>query len=187
MTFLIRFMTSLARMMILPIIPLFIATILLDTSKLNTFTGLVLGVSSAATTISAVFLGKLGDRIGYRIVLIVSMAIIAALITAQGYVNAGWQLLILQGLAGIALGGVLPIISALLANYIKVGGEGAAFGLDNSITAAGRALAPMLGAAIATGLNYSAVFAATGFVYLISTLLAIWGLPPSRQSPSTEE
>ena len=39
---------------------------MVDTSNLNTFTGLVLGVASAATTISAVFLGKLGDRIGYR-------------------------------------------------------------------------------------------------------------------------
>jgi DHA1 family multidrug resistance protein-like MFS transporter len=180
MTFTIRFLTSLARMMILPIIPLFIVTILVDTSKLNTFTGLVLGISSAATTISAVFLGKLGDRVGYRIVLIISMAVIGALFAMQGYATAGWQLLVLQGLAGIALGGVLPIISALLANYIKAGGEGAAFGLDNSITAAGRALAPMLGAAIATWWDYTAVFLATGAVYLVSALLAIWGLPPSR-------
>lgn len=180
MTFVIRFLTSLARMMILPIIPLFIATILVDTSKLNTFTGLVMGIASAATTISAVFLGKLGDRIGFRLVLITSMAVMGGLLALQGYVTAGWQLLVLQGLAGVALGGVLPIISALLANYIKAGGEGAAFGLDNSITAAGRAVAPMLGAAIATGWGYSAVFIATGLVYLISTLLAAWGLPPSR-------
>jgi len=187
MTFVIRFLTSLARMMILPIIPLFIATILVDTSKLNTFTGLVMGVASAATTISAVFLGKLGDRIGFRIVLITSMAVLGGLFALQGYVTAGWQLLVLQGLAGVALGGVLPIISALLVNYTKAGGEGTAFGLDNSITAAGRAVAPMLGAAIATGWSYSAVFVAAGLVYLISTLLAFWGLPPSRPIPESTE
>jgi DHA1 family multidrug resistance protein-like MFS transporter len=187
MTFVIRFLTSLARMMILPIIPLFIATILVDTSKLNTFTGLVMGTASAATTISAVFLGKLGDRIGFRLVLITSMAVMGGLLALQGYVTAGWQLLVLQGLAGVALGGVLPIISALLANYTKVGGEGAAFGLDNSITAAGRAVAPMLGAAIATGWSYSAVFVAAGLVYLISTLLAFWRLPPSRPIAESTE
>ena len=180
MTFVIRFLTSMGRMMIFPIIPLFIITLMVDTAKLNTFTGLILGVGSAATTISSVFLGKLGDRIGYRIVLIVSMAFMAVLYPLQGHVTAGWQLLILQAVVGVALGGVIPIISALLANYIKVGGEGAVFGLDNSINAAGRSVAPMLGGAIATGWDYSAVFLATGLVFLISTLLAIWGLPPSR-------
>jgi DHA1 family multidrug resistance protein-like MFS transporter len=179
-TFLIRFMTSMARMMILPIIPLFIASILVDSSKLNTFTGLVMGIASAATTISAVFLGKLGDRVGYRRVLIISLIIMGALYFPQGFVTAGWQLLVLQGLVGVALGGVLPIVSALLANYVKIGGEGAAFGLDNSINAAGRAVAPMLGAAIATGWGHTAVFVATGLVYLAAMLMAAVGLPPSR-------
>ena len=187
MTFVIRFLTSLGRMMIFPIIPLFIATLLVDSGKLNTFTGLVLGVSSAATTISAVFLGKLGDRIGYRVVLIVSMAVMAVLYAVQGFVTAGWQLLVLQALVGIALGGVIPIISALLANYIKAGGEGSVYGLDNSINAAGRAVAPLLGAAIATGWNYSMVFVTTGLVFLLSTLLAVWGLPPSRLTAQTME
>jgi DHA1 family multidrug resistance protein-like MFS transporter len=187
MTFLIRFLTSMARMIVLPIIPLFIATILVDSSKLNTFTGLVMGIASAATTISAVFLGKLGDRVGFRRVLIISLIIMGVLYIPQGYVSAGWQLLVLQGLVGVALGGVLPIISALLANYVKIGGEGSAFGLDNSINAAGRAIAPMLGAAIAASMGYTAVFVATGLVYLIAMLLAVLGLPPSRVKAETSE
>jgi DHA1 family multidrug resistance protein-like MFS transporter len=187
MTFVIRFLTSLGRMMIFPIMPLFIATLLVDSSKLNTFTGLVLGVASAATTISAVFLGKLADRIGYRIVLIVSMAVLAVLYAVQGYVTAGWQLLVLQAFVGVALGGVIPIVSALLANYIKGGGEGSVYGLDNSINAAGRTVAPMLGAAIATGWDYSIVFVATGLVFFVSALLGVWGLPPSRQTIKTTE
>ena len=88
-------------MMIFPIVPLFIVTLMVDTNKLNTFTGLVLGVASAATTISAVFLGKLGDRIGFRKVLITSMALVAVFYALQGYVTAGWQLLVLQGLVGV--------------------------------------------------------------------------------------
>jgi DHA1 family multidrug resistance protein-like MFS transporter len=180
MTFVIRFLTSMGRMMIFPIIPLFIATLLVDTTKLNTFTGLVLGVAAGSTTISSVFLGRLGDRIGYRRVLISAMAVMAGLYVLQGYVTAGWQLLVLQVAVGVALGGVLPIVSALLANYIKAGGEGAVFGLDNSINAAGRTVAPLLGAAIATAWDYTTVFVGTGVVFMISTILAIWGLPPSR-------
>jgi DHA1 family multidrug resistance protein-like MFS transporter len=185
MTFIIRFLSSLGRMMIFPIIPLFVATLLVDTSKINTFTGLVLGIASGATTISAVFLGKLADRTGYRKVLITALAVLAGLYMVQGYVTAGWQLLVLQAFVGIALGGVIPIISALLANYVKAGGEGSVFGLDNSINAAGRSLAPMLGAVVATAWSYSEVFVATGVVFLLSTLLAVIGLPPSR--PTEEQ
>jgi DHA1 family multidrug resistance protein-like MFS transporter len=110
-----------------------------------------------------------------------------ALYFSQGFVTAGWQLLVLQGLVGVALGGVLPIVSALLANYVKIGGEGAAFGLDNSINAAGRAVAPLLGAAIATGWGYTAVFLATGLVYLAAMLIAAVRLPPSRVKTETTE
>jgi DHA1 family multidrug resistance protein-like MFS transporter len=186
-TFVMRFLSSLGRMMIFPIIPLFIQGLMEDTTRLNTFTGLVLGAASIATTISSVFLGYLGDRWGYRRILILSAGALAGLYALQGFVTAGWQLLVLQALVGIAIGGVIPIISALLSNYVKVGGEGAAFGLDNSINAAGRSAAPLLGAVVATAWGYPATFIATGLVFLLATLLAVWRLPPSRPVALTTE
>ena len=60
-----RFMSSLGRMIIIPIIPLFIEGLMVEQSGINTFTGLVIGAGSAATTLSAVYLGRLGDRIGW--------------------------------------------------------------------------------------------------------------------------
>lgn len=186
-TFVLRFLTSLGRMMITPIIPFFIQTLMDNPERLNTFTGLVLGVSSAATTVSSVFLGKLGDRVGYRKVLITSMGVLTGLYILQSRVMTEWQLLIMQVLVGIAVGGVIPIISALLANYVRIGGEGTVFGLDNSINAAGRAVAPMIGAAIATSWDYSATFVGTGVIFLVSALLAVWRLPPSRRGASAQD
>ena len=61
-TYGMRFLSQLGRMIILPIAPLFIQTLTVTSARLNTFTGLVIGVSSATTTLSAVFLGPLGDR-----------------------------------------------------------------------------------------------------------------------------
>jgi len=84
----------------------------------------------------------------------------------------------------VALGGVIPIISAILANFIKAWDEGLAFGLDNSVTAAGRGTAPLLGAVIATSWGYPLTFMVTGMVFVVSTALAVWRLPPSRPAPS---
>ena len=180
MTYVLRFITSMGPRMTTPIVPLFVQGTLVDAASVNTFTGLAMGIASGATMLSAVILGKLGDRRGYRKILLTSMVMLIGGYAAQGYVTAGWQFLGLQAMVGIALGGVIPIVSAILANNIKAGNEGAAFGLDNSVTAAGRGVAPLLGAAVATTWGYPMTFVVTGALFVVSTALAVWKLPVTR-------
>jgi len=163
--------------MIIPIAPLFILTLMDNTSRVNTFTGLVIGVSSATTTISAVYLGRLGDRLGQRRILIVCTLIAALLYLPQSMVTAPWQILVLQALVGVALGGIIPAISALLAQLTKSGEEGAVYGLDNSINAGARSIAPLLGAAIAASFSLRATFVATALLFFSMGLLVIWQMP----------
>lgn len=184
-TYIMRFITQLGRMMIVPIAPLFIQTLLIDSSRLNTFTGLVVGAASASATISAVYLGRLGDRMGHRRILIFSAFAAGILYIPQSQVTAGWQLLILQALVGIALGGIIPAISALLAGYTQSGEEGAVYGIDNSINAGSRALAPLLGAALGYWLGLRATFAATAVLFIFAGILAMWRLP--RLGPAKKQ
>jgi DHA1 family multidrug resistance protein-like MFS transporter len=185
-TFGLRFLTSLGRMMIIPIIPYFVEMLITDLDRLNTFTGLMMGVSSAATTISAVYLGKLGDKFGHRPIFITCTLTSVILYIPQSFVTSGWQLLILQVLVGVALGGILPAISALLANYTQHGEEGAVFGLDNSINSAGRSIAPLLGAWAASGWGIRATFGATAAIFLIGVVFAL-GFLPSNHINSHQE
>jgi DHA1 family multidrug resistance protein-like MFS transporter len=177
MTYGLRFVSQLGRMMLVPIAPLFIQTLLPDTARLNTFTGLVVGVASATTTISAVYLGRLGDRIGHRRILITGAILAALLYFPQSLVTSGWQLLVFQALVGIAIGGIVPATSALLSRYTQMGEEGAVYGLDNSIAAGSRAVAPLFGASVAMGFGLRATFVATALTYLITGILASVGLP----------
>ena len=177
-----RFITQLGRMMIVPIAPLFIQTLLANSTRLNTFTGLVVGAASASATISAVYLGRLGDRIGHRRILIICTLVAGLLYIPQSLVTAGWQLLILQASVGIALGGIIPAISALLAHYTHSGEEGAVYGLDNSINAGSRALAPLFGAVIGYLLGLRATFAVTAVFFLVAGVLAAWSLPKLDKS-----
>ena len=176
-TFGMRFLGSLGRMMIIPIIPLFIQVLLVDPERLNTFTGLMMGVASAATTLSAIYFGRLGDKIGHRKVLMGCSLVAGVLYVPQTWVSTAWGLLIFQVLVGVAIGGVIPTVSALLASYTRHGEEGAVYGLDNSINAGGRAIAPLLGAWIATGLGLRTTFLATGIIFLVSVLVAAWMMP----------
>ena len=176
-TYGMRFMSRMARMMIVPILPLFIAALISDSERMNTFIGLVLGAFSAASTLSGIYLGRLGDRIGHRKVLLACLAAAGIAYLPQALVGDAWHLLWLSALAGVAVGGVIPMISALLANHIRQGDEGAAYGLDNSIAAAGRAAAPLVGSWIASMYGFRAVFTATAGVFFAAALYGIAFIP----------
>jgi DHA1 family multidrug resistance protein-like MFS transporter len=180
-TYGLRFTVQLGRMMILPIAPLLVQLLLGEGGAVNTFTGLMVGSAAATTTLSAVYLGRLGDRIGHRRILIASVLLAGLLYLPQSLVTAGWHLLMLQALVGVAMGGIIPAISALLARYTQQGEEGAVYGLDNSINSGAGAVAPLVGAGVAVWFGLRATFAATALIMLGAGLMAAWGLPrPAR-------
>jgi DHA1 family multidrug resistance protein-like MFS transporter len=78
------------------------------------------------------------------------------------------------------MGGITPGLSALLTNYTRSGEEGAAFGLDNSVTSAGKTVAPLLGSAVALWFGLRSTFAVTALLFLLAGLLAAWLLPNNR-------
>lgn len=181
LTFSMRLISQLGRYMILPVAPLFIQTLLVDQSRLNTFTGLVSGMASITTTLSSVYLGKLSDRIGPRAILTVCGIAAGILYFAHTQVTAAWQLLALQALVGITLGGIVPSLSALLARLTSPGDAGAVYGLDNSIDAAGRTVAPVLGSTVGMYSGLRSTFAVTGGLFLGMALLAARFLPKSEK------
>lgn len=183
LTYTLRFLANLGRVMLTPFAPLFIATLLVDNSRLNTITGLVIAVSAGAGTVTAVYLGRLGDRIGHGRVLKWSALAAGLLFLPQSLVTEAWQLLILQALTGAAAGGILPTISALLARFTQPGEEGSVYGLDNSIVAGARAAAPLVGSVIAFWFDLRATFLATAVVFLLVSILAFTRLPNEENSP----
>ncbi len=176
-TYSLRFLDSLVRMLFLPILPLFALELIADATRVNSFTGLVIGSASASAAVFSVFLGRLGDRTGHRRIVILGSFLGFLSFLLQGVVTSGWQFLVLQVFAGIAHGGVVTGVSALLARYTACGEEGAVYGLDNSINSGARAVAPMIGVAIAIWLGLRAVFGAAALFYLAAAVLALRALP----------
>jgi MFS transporter, DHA1 family, multidrug resistance protein len=176
-TYSLRFFSQLGRMMIIPIAPLFIASLMAGEYRVNTITGLMIGAHATTATLSAVYLGRLGDQIGHRKIVVFCFASVGLLYLPQSMVSSGWQLIVLQALAGIAVGGILTGISALLAKFTREGGEGALYGLDNSIISGARSLAPLVGSGVAIWLGFRATFFLTGLLYLGAMILAVWRLP----------
>jgi DHA1 family multidrug resistance protein-like MFS transporter len=166
-----RFIIQLGRMMLLPILPFYIQTLLDDSGQFNTLAGLVIGTSSATMTVGAFYLGRIGDRIGHQRIFIFSALSASVLYCMQSLVVAGWQLLLLQAMIGVTLGGIVPSISALLAKKSQIGSEGSVFGIDHAVNAGARAAAPLVGAGIAIWLELRMTFVAAGIFFLIAGVM----------------
>ncbi len=178
-TYSLRFLDSLVRMLFLPILPLFALELILDATRVNIFTGLVIGSASASAAVFSVFFGRLGDRTGHRPIVILAAFLGFLAFMLQSFATSGWMFLVLQVFAGIAHGGIVTGVSALLARYTACGEEGAVYGLDNSINSGARTIAPMLGVSIALWLGLRAVFGAAALLYLATAFLALRALPRS--------
>ncbi|MEJ5348303.1 MAG: MFS transporter [Desulfosoma sp.] len=182
----LRFFAYLGRMMIVPIAPFFIQTLLGPEASVNTFTGLVFAVVAFTGALSAVLWGRLGDRIGHERVLVMCALLSGIAYVPQSFVQEAWQLLALQAVCGLAMGGTLPSTSALLAAYTTPGEEGAVYGLDSSVVSGSRAVAPLIGAAVAQGFGLRATFTATGILFFLMALLALRALPSLRYRCSSK-
>ena len=176
-TYMLRFANQVGRIIYVPILPMFVLLLLDNPERVNSVTGLAIGISSAAGAAFALVSGNLGDRIGHRRILILCALACTVLYVLQSMAQSDIQLLVLQSCTGIALGGIATAISALLARCTRMGEEGAVYGLDNAVSSGARALGPMIGVGVAGLLGVRAVFGAIAMLYFIATLLALWGLP----------
>ena len=170
-TLALRFLSALGRSTLEPVLPLFVLALAGSVAGVGTSTGLVVGAASVATTATSVWLGRLGDRVGHGRVALASGIGTAIFLGASALAQTVWQLLVLHALAGACVGGLLPSLSALLAEYSKSGDEGCVYGIDSSMTSAGRAVGPLLGAACAFWLSVRMTFAITGLVFVAASAL----------------
>jgi len=187
LTYLLRFTAWLGRTMIMPYLPLFIASLMLSDELSGIYTGVAIGAASLAGTFSGVALGRLGDRIGHKRVLVASAIATAIFYVPMAFVTQVWQLIALNVLVGFAVGGVLPAVSAMLARFTDPAQAGSVYGLDNSVGAASRALAPLLAGVIITlssapgAANYRGIFVVTALLFGVTAALASWRLPPEEK------
>jgi len=172
----LNFLRSLGQTMILPMVALFVVELMGMTEGAASITGLIIGLASFTAATSGVWLGKLGDRVGHSKVLLVSALIAALLYAPQPFVTSVWQLVVLQALQGFAAGGLIPSLSALMNLWAPGGNQGAVYGLDTSVNAAARSLAPMVGATATIWFGLRGVFGATTVVYMGIVLVGVFVL-----------
>jgi MFS transporter, DHA1 family, multidrug resistance protein len=163
-----------------PMLPLFVQDLEPNQSA-ATLTGLIFTVAGVVASVSSLVWGRLGDRIGYRRLLI-AMALGAGLIyIPQALVTSAIQLIVLRGVLGVFDGGLLPAANAVIAT--QTGDEaadqdshGTTYGLVYFANGMGFALGPLTGGLLAASLGLRSVFYVTAAILLAIAAYLPFGL-----------
>lgn len=180
----LAFLRSLGATVTVPILALFVLALNQGVEGGSVaLTGLIIGASAFTSAVSAVYLGRLGDHFGHARVLLGSALLSALLFIPQVFVTSPWQLVFWQALSGVAVGGLVPSVAALMNLYAPAGNQGATYGLDNSVQAAARVVAPMMAAAIAAWVGYRGVFVGAAAIYAVAAGVALLVTRNSLRTP----
>ncbi|MHB8619875.1 MAG: MFS transporter [Chloroflexota bacterium] len=152
---------------VVPILPLFVQTIDASASA-AAMTGIIFTVTGVVSAITAVFVGRLTGRFGYRKLLIVMALGEGLFYIPQTFVRSVLQLAVLRGVLGFFDGGIIPTANALVGSSSSTSEQGTTYGLIYMATGLGYAFGPLAGGLVAASLNIRAVFLVTAI-----TLIAI--------------
>ena len=170
----VSFLQSVGRSVTMPLLAFFFVQLLSSNEGAAVLSGLSIGARAAIGSVSAVYFGRLSDRIGHEKVLTAGAVFAIVVYLMQMFVTNAWQLLFLQALIGVSAGSIMPATSALLNLRTPHGAHGTTFGLSNSVSAAGRMVAPMLGAAVFPLIGMRGVFGVVTVVYIVLALAALY-------------
>ncbi len=79
--------------------------------------GLIFGAGLLGGLVGGLLLGPLGDRVGRRPLILTALLIIALGSFATGFTHNGYQIAVFRFLTGLGLGGAVPSVIALSAEY----------------------------------------------------------------------
>ena len=117
-------------MSIEPIITVYLTQ--LHSENVTLMAGLVMSATALASVLSAARIGRLADHIGHWKVVVGCLSAAAVLLIPQAFVSHAWQLVLLRFLMGIALGGLLPCIAAIIRHSVPDAVAGRMLGYSTS-------------------------------------------------------
>jgi MFS family permease len=146
-------------MSIEPIITVYLTQ--LHTKNVTLMSGLVMSATALASVLSASRIGKLADRVGHWKVVMGCLTAAAVLLVPQAFVSNEWQLVVLRFLMGIALGGLLPCIAAIIRHSVPDIVAGRMLGYSTSSQYVGQVLGPLTGGYLGGHFGMPIVFIVT--------------------------
>ncbi|MET9888225.1 MFS transporter [Streptomyces sp. NPDC006430] len=146
---------------------------------------IVLAYLLAITTL-IVGVGRLGDLIGRRRLLLAGLSLFTAASIVCGLAPTLWLLIAARAAQGLGAAAMMALTMAFVGETVPKARTGSAMGLLGTMSAVGTALGPSLGGVLISGLGWRAVFLVNVPLGGLALLLAWRHLPVDRRGPNTD-
>jgi EmrB/QacA subfamily drug resistance transporter len=146
---------------------------------------IVLAYLLAITTL-IVSVGRLGDIVGRRRLLLAGLLLFTAASVCCGAAPTLWLLIAARAAQGLGAAVMMALSMALIGETVPKAKTGSAMGLLGTMSAIGTALGPSLGGVLIAGLGWRAIFLVSVPLGLLTFIIAYRTLPADRQGPRPE-
>ncbi|MFC4769193.1 MFS transporter [Effusibacillus consociatus] len=166
----INFLIQFGLMIAAPIVPLYIKSMAASDAYVATLTGIILALAGGAAAISSITAGRIGDRIGHRVVLITLTLGTACMfgLTALTYTIVAFAATRIA--AGLFIGGLMPTSNALISRFVTEEKRGMAYGVTTSMTLFGTVAGPLTGGWLSGTIGLQATFYVTMGMFFAAAL-----------------
>ena len=135
-------------------------------------------------TLVIVSVGRLGDRVGRRRLMLIGLAMFTLSNVAGGLSLGLGQLIAARVMQGLGAAIMMALSLALVSELVAKSRAGSAMGLLGTLSAAGTALGPTLGGLLMAAWGWQAIFWMQVPLGLLALSLAVRHLPKDALSPS---
>lgn len=160
-----------ANLSIEPILTIYVEALDRAGASVTFLAGLVMSMTALGCALSAIALGRLADRVGHWHVLVGAMVCSVILLLPQAFVTSAWVLVVLRFFLGLALGGLIPCVTAILRHLVPDHALGTVLGFSVSTQYVGQVLGPVCGGFIGGSFGIRPVFFMTASVILIAVIM----------------
>jgi MFS family permease len=165
-----------------PLAPLLVVEMEPGSEQLGLLTGLVLGIGSGATALSALVVGRLARRCSARVLLLISLA--SGCVTLPLLVMTGsfWAFVAVRVVMGLLTGGVVTLAYAHVSTLLPSDRLSATFSMFASVAMVASAVGPVSMSTMAAtgGLRSPLLLGAAGFaVCFVWLLVHGWRASPA--------
>ena len=155
-----------ANFSIQPLLSLYVAE-LTNAKDVAFLAGITFSAAGLGNLLFARQWGKMGDDLGYEKILSILLLLSFVFVIPQAFVTELWQLMICRLLFGIAVGGMIPITTALIRREAPIDIQGEMMGYNTSFRFLGNIIGPMFGGIVSGFIGISSVFIVTSSLFLI--------------------
>jgi len=146
---------------------------------------IVLAYLLAITTL-IVSVGRLGDLVGRRRLLLCGIILFTVASLLCGIAPRLWMLIVARAVQGLGAAIMMALAMAFVGEAVPQAKTGSAMGLLGTMSAIGTALGPSLGGVLIAAIGWRAIFFVNVPLGILAFLLAQRYLPADRRAPKTE-